>query len=166
MRGLAAKWAAGALAAGCASGAFAELGGPPSAPPADDMAAVVRTLSPSRAASTKLANTAQSTAGYTVRETTLGSGTVIHEYLGSNGSVFGVAWQGPTQPDLASLFGSYFSQYSAGVQASHASRGLRAPIAIDSSALVVRSGGHMGAFVGSAWLPALLPAGMTGADIQ
>lgn len=174
MRGLAAKWAAAALAAGTATGAFAALGGAPSAPPADDSAAVVRTLPPSAAASSKLAastvagasaSTAQS-AAYTVRETTLGSGTVIREYVGANGAVFGVAWQGPTKPDFATIFGDYFSSYSSGVEASHAAHGLRAPIAIDSSALVVRSGGHMGAFTGSAWLPQALPAGMSGADIQ
>ncbi|MBN3727919.1 DUF2844 domain-containing protein [Burkholderia sp. Ac-20379] len=172
MRGLAAKWAAAALAAGTATGAFAALGGAPSAPPAGDTAAVVRTLSPSAAASSKLAastvagtGTAQS-AAYTVRETTLGSGTVIREYVGANGAVFGVAWQGPTKPDFATIFGDYFSSYSSGVEASHAARGLRAPVAIDSSALVVRSGGHMGAFTGSAWLPQALPAGMSGADIQ
>ncbi|WP_246796444.1 DUF2844 domain-containing protein [Burkholderia perseverans] len=171
MRGLAAKWAVGLLAAGCAASAFAELGGAPTPPPAGDTAAVVRTLSASINASAQLAgsgSTAGTTAGgaYTVRETTLGSGTVIREYLGANGTVFGFAWQGPTKPDLAALLGAYLPQYLSGVEASHTAHGLRAPIAVDSGSLVVHAGGHMGAFVGQAWLPAALPAGVTGNDIQ
>ncbi|MGV7246462.1 DUF2844 domain-containing protein, partial [Caballeronia sp. M23-90] len=35
-----------------------------------------------------------------------------------------------------------------------------------SLALVVRSGGHMGAFVGQAYLPQALPAGVSASDIQ
>jgi hypothetical protein len=31
---------------------------------------------------------------------------------------------------------------------------------------VIRTGGHMGAFAGQAWLPAALPAGLSGTDIQ
>ncbi len=174
-RGVAAKWAAAVLAAGSAGAAFAGLGGTPTPPPAGDGAATVRTLSPSAArfaatgatqAASAVTTPSSSTASYTVRETTLGSGTVIREYVGTDGNVFGVAWQGPTRPDFTSLFGSYLASYKSGVEASHAAHGLRAPIAIDSSSLVVRSGGHMGAFIGSAWLPQALPAGVTGDDIQ
>ncbi|ACR27392.1 DUF2844 domain-containing protein [Burkholderia glumae] len=167
MRGLAAKWAVGLLAAGCAASAFAELGGAPTPPPAGDTAAVVRTLSPTVNASAQLAGSGTAARGaYTVRETKLGSGTVIREYLNASGTVFGLAWQGPTRPDLAALLGSYLPQYMSGVEASHAAHGLRAPITVDSGSLVVHAGGHMGAFVGQAWLPAALPAGVTGNDIQ
>lgn len=143
--------------------AHAELGGAPMSPPADDRAATVRALQRAM----RSADSAQtSAAAYTVREITLGSGTVIHEYASAAGTVFGLAWRGPTMPDLASLLGSYFPQYTAGVQAAHAARGWRAPVSVDTSALVIRTGGHMGAFSGQAWLPAALPAGLTGNDIQ
>nr|WP_249172700.1 DUF2844 domain-containing protein [Burkholderia dolosa] len=143
--------------------AHAELGGAPMSPPADDRAATVRALQRAM----RSADGAQtSAAAYTVREITLGSGTVIHEYASAAGTVFGLAWRGPTMPDLASLLGSYFPQYTAGVHAAHAARGWRAPVSVDTSALVIRTGGHMGAFSGQAWLPAALPAGLTGNDIQ
>ena len=65
------------------------------------------------------------------------------------------------------LFLIFFPQYVAGVKAVRAARGGgRGPVSVDQSGLVVRSGGHMGAFAGQAWLPAALPAGVTGADIQ
>ncbi|RQZ11943.1 DUF2844 domain-containing protein [Burkholderia sp. Bp9031] len=143
--------------------AHAELGGAPMSPPADDHAATVRAMQRAM----RSADGAQaSTAAYTVREITLGSGTVIHEYTSAAGTVFGLAWRGPSMPDLASLLGSYFPQYTAGVQAAHAARGWRAPVSVDTSGLVIRTGGHMGAFAGQAWLPAALPAGLSGPDIQ
>jgi hypothetical protein len=102
-----------------------------------------------------------------VRETTFGNGTVVREYLAADGSVFGIAWRGPQMPDLNDLLGSYFPQYVAGVKAVRAARGGgRGPVAVDQSSLVVRSGGHMGAFSGQAWLPPALPAGVSGSDIQ
>ena len=85
--------------------AYAELGGAPMSPPADDRAATVRALQRAMRSADGMQT---STAAYTVREITLGSGTVIHEYTSAAGSVFGLAWQGPTMPDLASLLGSYF----------------------------------------------------------
>ncbi|MBR8317302.1 DUF2844 domain-containing protein [Burkholderia dolosa] len=143
--------------------AHAELGGAPMAPPADDHAATVRAMQRAmRSADGAQANAA----AYTVREITLGSGTVIHEYATAGGTVFGLAWRGPSMPDLESLLGRYFPQYTAGVQAAHAARGWRASVSVDTTGLVIRTGGHMGAFAGQAWLPNALPAGLTGTDIQ
>lgn len=143
--------------------AQAELGGAPMSPPADDHAASVRAM---QRAMRSTDGAQANTAAYTVREITLGSGTVIHEYTSAAGTVFGLAWRGPSMPDLASLLGSYFPQYTAGVEAAHAARGWRAPVSVNTNGLVIRTGGHMGAFAGQAWLPATLPAGLTGTDIQ
>lgn len=46
--------------------------------------------------------------GYTVRETTLGSGTVVREYVSTAGTVFALSWQGPVTPNLSDLLGTYF----------------------------------------------------------
>ncbi|EGC98802.1 hypothetical protein B1M_39783, partial [Burkholderia sp. TJI49] len=109
--------------------AHAELGGAPMSPPANDPAATVRATQRAM----RSADGAQaSAAAYTVREITLGSGTVIHEYTSVSGTVFGLAWHGPTMPDLASLLGSYFPQYTAGVEAAHAARGWRAPVSVST----------------------------------
>ncbi|MFC4704572.1 MULTISPECIES: DUF2844 domain-containing protein [Paraburkholderia] len=106
-----------------------------------------------------------SAAAYTVKQTTLANGTVVREYISQAGTVFGVAWNGPQPPNLATLLGNYFPQYVSGVEANRA-RGVRGPGAIESSGLVVHSGGHMGAFSGEAWLPQALPAGVSTSDIQ
>jgi len=159
-----------------APSAHAGLGGSPMTPPSD-ASITVRTVQPgARAtdasqsplnAAASAASTGTSTATpYTVRETTLGNGTVVREYLAQNGTVFGIAWQGPQMPDLAQLLDGYFPQYVAGVQAVHAQRGVRGPVALDGAGLVVHSSGHMGSFAGQAWLPQALPAGVSGSDIQ
>ncbi len=59
---------------------------------------------------------------YTVRSTTLGSGTIVNEYLSAQGVMFGIAWHGPRVPDLASLLGTYFPQYQQSLKAQRARR--------------------------------------------
>lgn len=121
----------------------------------------------SGAAATAAASTPAGTAAFTVRETTLQTGTVVREYLTSAGTVFGVTWRGPLRPDLAELFGAtYFPQFASGVAAASGVRGLATPVSVDTSSLIVQMSGHMGAFVGHAWLPQALPAGVTGSDIR
>ncbi|WP_250520786.1 DUF2844 domain-containing protein, partial [Caballeronia sp. NCTM1] len=50
--------------------------------------------------------------------------------------------------------------------AQRAARGGRGQVSVQDSGLVVHSGGHMGAFSGSAYLPQSLPAGVSASDIQ
>nr|WP_224039129.1 DUF2844 domain-containing protein [Paraburkholderia unamae] len=126
--------------------------------------AVARQAVQSAASGASSASSASS--AYTVQQTTLANGTVVREYLTQAGTVFGVAWSGPQPPDLATLLGSYFPQYTAGVKASHAAGLVRGPGVVENSNVVVHSGGHMGAFSGQAWLPQALPAGVSATDIQ
>ncbi|KAF1018979.1 MAG: hypothetical protein GAK30_03377 [Paracidovorax wautersii] len=135
-------------------------------PPAGDTQATTRSLEPTIKSQAQGTTATTAAASFTVRETTLGSGTVIREYLDTNGIVFGLAWRGPVKPDLAELLGNYFPQYTAAIQAARAARGPRSPVAVEADNLVVRAGGHMGSFSGQAWLPQALPAGVAGSDIQ
>jgi hypothetical protein len=156
--------------------AHAALGGAPMTPPSSASVSS-RVVQPGGSTATTsqsvmrsasgAASAATSSSSYTVRETTLANSTVVREYLATDGSVFGIAWRGPQMPDLSDLLGSYFPQYVAGVKAVRAARGgARGPVAVDQNGLSVRSGGHMGAFSGQAWLPSALPAGVSASDIQ
>jgi Protein of unknown function (DUF2844) len=108
-----------------------------------------------------------------VRNTQLASGTLIREYLDASGKVVAIAWQGPTLPDLQLLLGSYFPRYvqaqkqtqmqvqpAKPAEASHRHAQLR------DSDVVIESHGHLRAFQGRAYLPALLPAGFSPDQIQ
>jgi len=103
-------------------------------------------------------------ATYTDVQKKLESGTVVHEYVDAQGTVFAVSWSGPFLPDLKEILGSHFDTMVA--QAAKERRRGRSPLMLKQSDLVVVSGGHMGAFQGHAWLPSMLPAGFKPGDIK
>jgi len=97
---------------------------------------------------------------YNIHELKLPSGTVVREYVSTNGRVFGVAWHGPFIPDLPQILGTYFQQFSAAAQDNkHGAVGRRA-LTIQQPGLVVESMGHMRAYSGRAYDPSLLPMGV------
>jgi hypothetical protein len=115
-------------------------------------------------ATQRVANTqvGAATGLYTVQAISLPSGTTVREYLGADGMVFGVAWEGPFMPDLEQLFGAYFNEFVAGAQTSHTLNGAhRGPLSINQGDLVVQSGGRMRAYIGRAYLPQQVPQGVT-----
>ena len=102
-------------------------------------------------------------AGFEVHELALASGTVVREFASTTGTVFAVAWQGPTQPDLRQLLGEHFPRLAVadpGAHRDHRALTLRYPD------LVIESGGKMRSFAGRAYLPALVPAGLAVGDIR
>jgi hypothetical protein len=97
------------------------------------------------------------------QELQLPSGTVVTEYLGSNGLVYAVTWHGPTLPDLQLILGNYFANLTAAAKQPAVRRRL---VRVNSPDIVIESGGKMRAFAGRAWVPTMLPSGVTAADIQ
>ncbi|WP_345816603.1 DUF2844 domain-containing protein [Paraburkholderia sp. PREW-6R] len=108
-----------------------------------------------------VAHTTTSQRAYSVHAITMPSGTVVREYVAAGGTVFGVAWDGPTLPDLKAMLGAAFDTY---VAATATRRGT--PLAVSNSDLVVFSGGHLRAFSGYAYLPQAVPAGVDVGVIQ
>lgn len=95
---------------------------------------------------------------YTIHELTTASGTAVREYADVNGKVFAVTWSGPAMPDLRQLLGDYFAAYTSDPGArrnGHAHR------TVEHAGLVVQSGGRMRAFSGKAYLPPMIPTGVT-----
>lgn len=103
-------------------------------------------------------------AAYTVQEIQMPSGTVVREYVTPAGIVFAVSWSGPQMPDLRQIFGSkYFSQWQDAAKA----QGLRhGPMQVQQPDLVVQTGGHMRAHVGLAYVPQLVPEGVSVDQLQ
>ena len=102
-------------------------------------------------------------AKYTVHEIQTPSATTLREYVSSAGTVFAVAWQGPVMPDLRQALGRYFDRYTAAAAGKHAGH---RHVEVRESDLVVQSNGHMRSFTGRAYLPQLLPQGVTVEDIR
>ncbi len=105
----------------------------------------------------RLAGQSQRTAfqSYTLHQITTKDGHVIREYVSPGGTVFAVAWEGPTLPDLSMLLGSYFAGFQ---QASAATVRRHGPLHVQAGSLVVESGGHLRAFRGRAYVSDLIPA--------
>jgi hypothetical protein len=107
---------------------------------------------------------------YEVHEMQAPGGTVVDEYLSPQGTVFAVSWHGQFPPPMQQILGTYFQQYSAALQAQASQPqpkmyGHR-PLNIQQQGLVVQTSGHMRAHSGRAYIPDLLPQGMTVNQIQ
>jgi hypothetical protein len=102
-------------------------------------------------------------AGYRTHEIHAASGTLLREFVGPDGRVFAVAWNGPAMPNLRETLGRYFGSFAAAARLPHAGHN-RLDLAQDN--LVVQSSGHMRAFVGRAYLASAVPAGVDVGDLR
>jgi hypothetical protein len=105
---------------------------------------------------------------YTVQEIQAPTGIVIREYVSqTSGKVFAVVWQGPWPPNMQQILASYFDQFQKAAQGQAGSaRAMRRPLVINLPGLVVQSGGHIRSFAGRAYVPDMLPQGVTAEAIR
>ncbi len=119
--------------------------------PAASVSADERSLSAARRTSTVRG-------AYTIERLDSAANTV-REFVGPSGVVFAVAWGGVSRPDLSVLLGSYAAPYRRAVAQSGPTR--RRSRRVQSGGAVVETWGHMRALHGRAWVPALIPPGVT-----
>jgi hypothetical protein len=100
---------------------------------------------------------------YRVHEIQLPSGTVMREFVAPNGTVFAVAWQGPTRPDLRQVLGQYFDAFASAPRTKLTDR---RHLQIQQGDLVLQSGGHMRALSGRAYLQSAIPSGVNLGDLH
>lgn len=98
---------------------------------------------------------------YAVHEITTPTKIVVREYVGPDGRVFGVAWRGPFLPDLSQLLGSFYGQYSDAIKTEKRTYAGHRPVDIQQPRLVVQGGGHMLGHFGRAYVPDMLPEGVS-----
>ncbi|MDR3579359.1 MAG: DUF2844 domain-containing protein [Oryzomonas sp.] len=135
-----------------ANGAHAGLGGN-----ADTIGADRRSLSASHRATT-------SHGGYTVEEMAYAS-TFVREYISSAGIVFGVAWNGYVHPDLELLLGPYAREYTKSLRNAPRTHGRRRQHIVTDN-VVVEKWGHMRDLHGRAYVPGLVPSGVSVDEIR
>ncbi|SCX67297.1 DUF2844 domain-containing protein [Variovorax sp. EL159] len=162
-----------ALALGAAGmpSAFAELGGAPTLSAASARS-VQRLAVESNKASSPATSTEQATGGsattgttpsWTTRETTLPDGLIEREYLTADGVVFAVAWRGSHRPELSVLLGTqYATQMSRNARALRLQgKGSHGTTSQNDETFAVQASTHQRSSTGVAWLPKLLPAGVS-----
>jgi len=110
----------------------------------------------------------KTTAGqaYTLHEIKTPAGTIVREFVSADGKVFGVAWRGPSMPPMQQILGTFFPQFSAGVEARQSGHVRRGPLNIQEPGLVVQNNGHPRGFFGRAYVPGMLPQGITPDQIR
>jgi len=102
--------------------------------------------------------------GYTVQEIT-SDPTTVREYVAPSGVVFGIAWNGLVYPDLTPLLGSYASEYQEALRRTPRNPGRRS-LQIRTNRIVVEKWGHMRNLQGRAYLPGLVPLGVSINEIK
>jgi hypothetical protein len=102
---------------------------------------------------------------FDLHEITAPSGTLVHEYVTRQGRVFAVTWQGPLPADLHQLFGDYYQRFQAAA-AGRMRPGMHRQVNITAADLVVQSSARTRSFRGMAYIPSLLPGGVSAADLQ
>jgi hypothetical protein len=107
-----------------------------------------------------IVDTPRALAGASLYTQHLADGVTLRHYVNPAGLVFAVGWQGPVLPDFRRLLGAAFQPYS------EALRQQGRHVHIQRNDLVLDAGGMMHAFSGYAYLPALLPPTLSGADLQ
>jgi hypothetical protein len=100
--------------------------------------------------------------GYTVHELDAGTGTVVREYVGPDGKVFGVSWRGQFRPNLRELLGDSYETYLAAA----GKRWGRAPVTLSLPGLYIHMSGRQRAFYGRAYLPDRVPQGFSPDEIR
>ena len=102
---------------------------------------------------------------YSVKEIKTG-GTNIREYISLDGVVFGIAWDGITHPDLNILLGNYASEYKDGFKKNPPKAGIKSHNTLKTNNIVVKKWGHMRNLHGKAYIPSLIPEGVTPDEIK
>jgi hypothetical protein len=92
------------------------------------------------------------------------SGTLLHEYATPAGRVFAVSWRGALPPDLHQLFGNYYPRLQSAAPAS-VRPGMHRQLTITAPDLVVQATARTRAYQGTAYIPGLVPAGVSVSDL-
>ena len=121
-----------------------------------------------RADQQKMQGTLRTSSGdaYTLHEIQTANGVAVKEYVSAAGKVFAVSWQGPVHPDLRQLLGPYFDEYIQGIQEQREQRRGHGPLLIQHAGLMVQVSGHVRGFVGMAYVPQQMPAGVRAEDVR
>jgi Protein of unknown function (DUF2844) len=101
---------------------------------------------------------------YTVYEIN-SSSTAVREYVSPAGVVFGIAWTGLVYPDLRQLLGSYAGEYQEALRQTPRQYGRRS-LKVKTDRIVVEKWGHMRDLQGRAYVPDLIPAGVSVDEIR
>lgn len=92
----------------------------------------------------------------------------VKEYVSPQGVVFGVTWSGNTHPDLTHLLGAYVTEYQEALKdnKSKLQKGHKKIGRMLTKHMIIERRGNMRAVHGRAYVPTLIPDGVSENEIQ
>lgn len=102
--------------------------------------------------------------GYTIKEFE-SKANIVREYVSSSGVVFAFAWGGLSHPDLTSLLGSCADEYRHDSPEGSRELGGR-NLQLTEKSVIVEKWGHVMSVQGRAYVPALVPWGVSVDEIR
>ena len=102
--------------------------------------------------------------GYTVQEIK-SAVNVVREYISPSGVIFAIAWNGVSHPDLTTLLGTYAGEYERALRQTARQKGKRY-LQVRANRIVVEKWGHMRKLQGRAYIPSLIPSGVSANEIK
>lgn len=97
---------------------------------------------------------------YKVHELTVANGMTVREYVSSQGTVFGVTWQGRSAPDMNQLLGTYVNNLQTATRAQTKIIPRRG-ISVKTNDFVYSNFCRMRMCQGSAYVPSLIPSNVS-----
>lgn len=101
---------------------------------------------------------------YTVQEFE-SAATTVREFISPLGVVFAIAWNGLSKPDLTILLGAYVGEYEQALRHTEIPKG-RPFSQVKANRVIVETWGHMRNLQGRAYVPALIPSGVSINEIK
>lgn len=102
----------------------------------------------------------RTSAQFQVHEFALPDGGAIRQFVAPDGTIFAVAWNTRLKPNLEILLGQRYADFQAGAAEVNRRPGIKRSLALRHRDVVVHSISHLNAFVGKAYAPSLVPAGV------
>jgi hypothetical protein len=90
----------------------------------------------------------------------------LHEFMGSNGKVFAVAWCGKGRPDPDSVLGDHIEDFKNAIKKAKSGPHGRRGAVVDQGNFHLELSGHGMFFCGRAWLASQIPEGVTTDELR
>ncbi|HEX4377305.1 MAG TPA: DUF2844 domain-containing protein [Steroidobacteraceae bacterium] len=101
---------------------------------------------------------------YDRHEIATASGLRVHEFADTTGRVFALSWDGQAQPDLQTLLGNHYSEYSSAAKVRRVAN--HHVFSAQSGGLVIQIIRRPRGLTGMASVPALMPAGIDAQELR
>ena len=93
-------------------------------------------------------------------------GLLLHQFVGGDGNVFAMAWNGRNHPDMNLIMGAHLSEFKEALAKGQKGHHGRGSFSADVGDFHLEMGGHMMAVHGRVWLTSRIPGGVKSDELR